>query len=1026
MIMRVIFLFLFLMLTVSLFGANKQKKIIIGFVSNNAPYEFVNKAGEPDGFCVQLAKAIMKDLNYAYEFKPLTIAENYSQLDNGGIDLRVCMIYSRDKRKDYYFTIPYMRMDFAFTFRNDADFSSLKDLSGRQIMVNSSAFSTTILHELGSEYTENLLPVMSYQSGLQLLSIGFGDAVLSPRLISMQSIANNGYDNLIVKNLGFPEQEYSFGSKNNELIYDVNRTLGEFLQDGTLDDLYQNWFYQNKNFYQTLFFKICLSVIFLIALFFILRTLKLNRKIKWTKTQNRTLTEKLFLALDAGEMVAWSYDCKTQLLTILHGTIFKKKDMPVSELNRYLHQEDKDLFWDAIALVLSGENKRMQIVFRLSISGEWRWYNSTLMSCMDETGSIHSVIGTRKDITAEVEARERLEDAHKALESVHEELKKSEDNLQHILNRLPVPVYVKDMEAGKHIFQNDEAFQLFGNIINLTSFDFLNETHSKEQDKNDEEVLKSDKEYTAYETLLMKDGRVLETFVKKNSVILGNKKCLLIVRLDITEQIKAARAKKILDISLPALRAFTWTIDTRSDKFTSSYALSSNQFEFKLPETQYQCLDTFLFKDDIKSVADEFQLILHGHIDEKILTYRADFEKSGVYEWWESRMIRETLTDQHGEYSLIYGISFNVNEQKRNEEALLSSEKELKMLNEQQELILHNSNSILVYVLPDYRVKWSNADSVMNGVAKDIYKAGSFCYSYFGYNKPCPKCPIRKAAKTGTTSMHEFTVDEVGVFEVKAIPVIHGDILDGFVLRIDNITEQKQLITMEIAKRKAEESNRMKSAFLANMSHEIRTPLNAIIGFSELLKETDDPAEREEITQIINTNNDLLLRLVNDILDLSKIEAGNMQIKPETFDVVALFNKEYISFRNRNNNPNLSILQDCEASDLQINIDKNRFLQVLTNFLTNAIKYTPSGSITMGLESLNGGIKIYVKDTGIGIAKEKQQLVFERFEKLDHFAQGTGLGLSISKAIVLALGGEIGFDSKEGEGSLFWAWFPEN
>lgn len=1023
---RAISFFLFLGLTVSLFGANKQKKIIIGYVANNAPYEFVNKSGEPDGYCVQLAKAVMKKLNLDYEFRPLSMAENYSQLDNGKIDLRICMIYSRDKRKEYFFTIPYMRLDYAFTFRNDADFSSLKDLSGRQIMVNSSAFSTKILHELGSEYTENLFPVVSYLSGLELLSAGFADAVLSPKLISLQAIENNGFKNLVVKNLGFPEQEYSFASKNKELIHDANRVLSEFLQDGTLDDLYQNWFYQNKNFYQTLFFKICLIVIFLIALFFILRTLKLNRKIKWTKAQNRTLTEKLFLALDAGEMVAWSYDCKTQLLTILHGTIFKKKDMPVSELNRYLHQEDKDLFWDAIALVLSGEKKRMQIVFRLSISGEWRWYNSTLMSCMDETGSIHSVIGTRKDITAEVEARERLEDAHKALESVHEELKKSEDNLQHILNRLPVPVYVKEMETGKHIFQNDEAFRLFGPTVNFVAADLLEDSCAKEQEYTDKYVLSCDVDYAAYETVVMKNGRIFETFVKKTLVTLGSKKCILIVRLDMTEQIKAARAKKILDISLPALRAFTWTIDTRSGKFTSSYDFSPNQLEFKIPETQYECLIAFIFKKDRRRISNEFQLLLKGQIDEMILTYRADLEKSGVYEWWESRMIRETQTDQQGEYFLIYGITFNVNEQKKNEEALLHSKKKLKMLNEQQELILHNSNSILVYVQPDYRVKWTNADSVMNGVAKDMYKAGSFCYSYFGYNKPCPKCPIHNAAKTGTTCTLEFFIKNAGVFEVKAIPVIHGDILEGFVLRIDNITEQKQLIKMEIAKRKAEESNRMKSAFLANMSHEIRTPLNAIIGFSELLKETEDPAEREEFTQIINTNNDLLLRLVNDILDLSKIEAGNMQIKPETFDVVALFNKEYVSLRNRNKNSELNIIQNCNVTDIYVKIDKNRFLQVLTNFLTNAIKYTPSGSITMGLESLNGGIKIYVKDTGIGIAKEKQQLVFERFEKLDHFAQGTGLGLSISKAIVLALGGEIGFDSKEGEGSLFWAWFPEN
>lgn len=229
---------------------------------------------------------------------------------------------------------------------------------------------------------------------------------------------------------------------------------------------------------------------------------------------------------------------------------------------------------------------------------------------------------------------------------------------------------------------------------------------------------------------------------------------------------------------------------------------------------------------------------------------------------------------------------------------------------------------------------------------------------------------------------------------------------------------------LAVAKTKAEESDRLKSAFLANMSHEIRTPLNAIVGFSELMQTSDDQDTKDEYMRIISANNELLLRLINDILDLSKLESGIVQFQNSTFDLVEYFDELSFAISQRITSPNIEFIAVNPYKSCIIETDKTRMTQVWHNFITNAIKYTVSGHIKMGYEYVNNGIKLYVEDTGIGIPVEKQGKLFKRFEKLDSFAQGTGLGLSICKAITELHGGEIGCDSVEGKGSFFWSWKP--
>ncbi len=240
-----------------------------------------------------------------------------------------------------------------------------------------------------------------------------------------------------------------------------------------------------------------------------------------------------------------------------------------------------------------------------------------------------------------------------------------------------------------------------------------------------------------------------------------------------------------------------------------------------------------------------------------------------------------------------------------------------------------------------------------------------------------------------------------------------------------DITELKETERKLIAARdKAEELDRLKSAFLANMSHEIRTPLNAIVGFSSLLTETEDMKDRKQYMAIVQENTELLLQLISDIFDLSKMESGAFEFVKSDTDVNLLCSEIIRSLRMKVPAGVELVFEEC-LPGCHVWADKNRLNQVISNFINNALKFTFSGSITLGYyRQTDGYLRFYVRDTGMGIPKNKIKTVFDRFVKLNSFVHGTGLGLSICKSLVEQMGGTIGVESEEGEGSCFWFTYP--
>lgn len=415
---------------------------------------------------------------------------------------------------------------------------------------------------------------------------------------------------------------------------------------------------------------------------------------------------------------------------------------------------------------------------------------------------------------------------------------------------------------------------------------------------------------------------------------------------------------------------------------------------------KYQSIDRKIVEDGVLYTAQEEFVTPDGVKHDTIVS--KNIIKNDMYSWL--LVVRRDITD------------------------LVSIQNRLRDTNQINQLILDNSNAGFIFIGSDRVVKWENVSLNLPSGISGAYRQGEVCYKGVrGLDHVCPNCIMDEAIQSGKTIRHEFTVQENIITEIVATPVwAENKELQGVVIRVEDITLKKKAeAELRQAKEDAEKSDRLKSAFLANISHEIRTPLNAIVGFSELLCSTQEIEEQKKYMQIIRGNNEQLLQLISDILDISKIESDTFDFIYSRVDIAQLFDEinKIVSFKLLPN-PGVEIKMNMCQSHCMIYTEGNRLLQVLVGFLSNAIKFTEQGSITIGYEKRENELYFYVSDTGIGIPGDKQDMIFERFTKLDNFKSGTGLGLAICQAIIKKLNGKIGVNSKPGEGATFWFTLP--
>lgn len=512
----------------------------------------------------------------------------------------------------------------------------------------------------------------------------------------------------------------------------------------------------------------------------------------------------------------------------------------------------------------------------------------------------------------------------------------------------------------------------------------------------------------------------------------GATEAIMLLISDVTKDEKKSHelqeANQNLSLALEAGELAAWIFDIREGMF---YTLMGEALAGK-GITIEQNLE-ILHPDDWQMQLDLIYSIINGEREKgrAVFRYRSN-NQNQEYRYYESQIIAKKKN----------GVPMHLTGTQKDVTEWFKLTEKLKKINKQNTLILNNINSGLVYISPDFKVIWENVSSMFppeNIDGKRFYEAGKLCYqSAYNADAPCKNCTMMRAMISKKMERSELPFSNK-IFEVYANPILNeGSEVEGVILRIDDITQRKLIQNeleatknealasneeLKLAKEKAEQSDKLKSAFLANMSHEIRTPLNAIIGFSELLQQSSSETERAEYWNIISTNNALLLTLINDILDLSKIEAGYVDLTNYEFDLPLLF-EELTLLYSLKMSPEVAFKCDSPFKSYIVNFDRKRLTQVMVNFVNNAIKFTQKGFIKIGYSIHEEGLRLYCSDTGIGIAEENKKRIFDRFEKLNDFVQGTGLGLSICKAIVTAQKGTIGVDSEIGKGSTFWICIP--
>lgn len=724
--------------------------------------------------------------------------------------------------------------------------------------------------------------------------------------------------------------------------------------------------------------------------------------------QSRLKTE---IAIKTADIMLWEFDVNSRLFFSdnepLNG-YDKSRPLSIDLYLETIHPEDRKEMVSIMQRMNSGEDFSFTFEGRIKLFGSSEWQycfvNGSPYS-YSGSGQVLKYVGTRKNNT----------DIHK-----------KKQLLDKILNNIPLSIHIKDVEDNfRYIFCNEESKRMFGTSEDTTTYDVMDEEQVARIQKTDLEVFNTGSPYLGLERVNLKDGRSYDTIVRKSVIEDDGKRLLLNTRWDQSLQNELKRRAQILSITLGAMNAFTWFFEP--DKNRISFGEGFNEVTQKASEIcSVEKFLSCVHPDDKQKFHDSLQAVVEQDNGIWELEYQLDLNGDGVYQWWQTRGMLETSTLNDAPYKYMFGMTICIDAHKQAELTLLKNKEELKKLVTLNELVLNNTNSGLAYITRDYRVQWENVSSCSKSLSFEAYKQGELCYkSAHNRTSPCEECILSRAFQSRQTELIKFKLDNAHVVEVYGTPVFLEDgTADGIVIRVDDVTEREEMIKeLQIAKMHAEQSDKLKSAFLANMSHEIRTPLNAIVGFSGLMMYASDE-EKEDYMQIINNNNEMLLKLISDILDLSKLEAGSVELNYEEFDLTDYFNSMFVSMKQRATNPKIQIVAVNPYQHCLVTLDRNRVAQIITNYVTNAIKYTPEGIIEMGYEYREEGIYFYVKDSGIGIPDEKKNKVFHRFEKLDEFAQGTGLGLSICKAIAEAMGGNVGFESEYGKGSLFWALLP--
>lgn len=736
--------------------------------------------------------------------------------------------------------------------------------------------------------------------------------------------------------------------------------------------------------------------------------------------------EELSLVFESGDLSAWSYDVRTRRFNTLYGKSISGDGMSWEENLSKLHPGDWQMQTDVFDALISGKESKAKIVSRYldKDTGEVSRYLDARMFAYRENGETVMVIGTERDMTKDYLYQKDLEEYAQKMSLINEFC----DIIQW------------DYYPDKHVLNTYTPKAILPDV-DFTLDDYLRFVHPNDRQKVKETFQRADNKESdsiVLEIDLMIPQSSDYARVVIDGIPIMDKAGQIIKYTGIRRNIdKYVKLNRELDEKTTINKLILDNINTRMIFFTTDCSIKwsnvtvDDEVRQLLRFSAYRQGEFCHFLRDGKCANPGVCLVKKAISSRQNANYEFVVEGGNVVDGLSVPVFDSDNNVQGALLKLS-----NITQKKKYIENLHKAKEDALFANHLLTTIVERLPSALFIKDSSNDLRYIMANSqYCDGIGKDvseiigktdaeIFDAG-LAETFYFYDMMLVQGEKNIVSYETEVKSKEKAVGKTIIWQIYKSAIVTKDnklLILGVAMDVTSMHNiNKDLMA---AREKAMQSDKLKTAFLANMSHEIRTPLNSIIGFSDLLIETDDPAEKEEYNMRINTNSEMLLRLVGDILDLSKIEAGTLEFVREKTDVTSYLSELVSTAQLRNTNPNVTLVFENPYESCYITIDKSKMGQVMNNFLNNAFKYTEKGTITAGYKIEDGGLKLYVRDTGVGIQEDKKYRVFNRFDKLDAFAQGTGLGLSIVKALSEEGGGKVGFESTYGVGSYFWSWKP--
>ncbi|MGL4852235.1 MAG: transporter substrate-binding domain-containing protein [Phocaeicola sp.] len=757
-----------------------NRKVVFYGGSNNPPFEFINEKGEPDGFHVELFKELMTLLGIDYELQLKEWDEAVEALRAKQIDGLIGHLQSTERLQYANFSIPTSYVYASVMHKKNEVYKSPSEVFSKRVLVLAGCKTEEYIaeHNIPIKTTR----VDGFYDGFQLVEDGTYDIMVTNHVISSYYLKSHKKSNLAATTFNIIEPFAYCIAVNNEnpVLYDrINNGLRQLKMNGRFDAIYNQWVVSDEGGDYSQVFLMLFVIIIALSVLGVLFALFMKRKVRKAVKQLDEEQRHTKIALEVGGLTAWEYNCKSKYFRVLHGDSMWEdgvQRMSFSYFVDHLHPDSKG---DVIKILQQLESQELEdamIKFCFKTPNEWRWFLTSYIPII-ENETVVSLMGVRRDITWEVENQEVMQNTIKEI-SAHG------DGLLKILDNIPTPIALKSIEENRYVYANKTSVELLGEIVGKkTAFKVLNTTLGENA-----EAIKAKGEYEASELIEAADGRVLVTMVKGVIIEYNNQPHSLICRVDLTEINKAKSDARLLSEFMPVLKGYYWQLDAQTDSLKLEHRMKSERDLSQITHLSQFC--EIVHPEDLTQFLENVTWLKTG--DRRLnreFQFRADIGKIGVYEWWEVFASIEIATENGKELRKLTGITVNIDERKR-------AELELQYLHGQHELVLNNISSILIHINSDYDVIWSNSIHSMDKKLALIYQPGQKCYESLGNSTPCDHCPAKQAMKTGMEACMEHCLSTNGeVYEATASPLKGDSGIEGAVIKLDNITDRKRLIS---------------------------------------------------------------------------------------------------------------------------------------------------------------------------------------------------------------------------------------